>query len=259
MVNELDFNKENEMLFSHRGVELIKNFNKRNLEVSLFQDSEDVYAYIEKFIIEHPYIHNISFSDGVTLYQLGLYQWVKDKYKEPIFSVSEPLERGKNGHFVVFGDQPEGRMHLPYEEWKEKQDLWYENLRKSLMSDLLIISANAVTLSGEIVSVDGTGNRVAGMVFGPRHVLCIVGRNKIVANIDAAIDRIRNYVCPMTYTRHMLKHAASFQTLPCVNKGKCYDCNDENSACRDFVVIRGQIKIHKDRIHLLVVNKDLGF
>lgn len=257
MVDELNLIEEENTLFNLRGGMLKTNFGRRNLEVHLLQDKSEVYKFIEDFIASRSYINDISFSDGVTLYQLGLYNWVKEKYSH--LNVTEPLERGENGHFTVFGNQPPGRMNLPYDEWKAKQDLWYENLRKSLMSDLFIIGANAITLDGEIVSVDGTGNRVGGMIFGPRHVLCVVGRNKIATNLEAAMDRVRNHACPMTYQRHLLKHACSFQTLPCVKKGKCYNCNDENSACRDFVIIRGQIKIHKDRIHLLVVNQDLGF
>lgn len=257
MVDELDFKKEESHFFEKRGELIKRNFAKRNIEVSLMNDTESVYKFIDSFIQDRPYIKHISFSDGVTLYQLDLYKWIKRKYSNLL--VTEPLERGETGHYKVFGEQPEGRMNLPYEEWKEKQDLWYENLRKSLLCDLFIISANAITLQGEIISIDGTGNRVAGMIFGPKHVLCIVGKNKISTNIETAFDRINNYAAPMTYIRHLNKHAASFQNLPCVNNGKCYSCNDESSACRDIIIMRGQIKMHKDRLHLLVVNKNIGF
>ena len=150
-------------------------------------------------------------------------------------------------------------MHLPFEEWKACHDKWYEDCRKSLLSDLLIISANAVTLNGEIVSIDGLGNGVTGMMFGPLHVICIVGRNKIVPNVDYALERIHNFVAPLTYIRHNNKHNASFQDVPCVKTGKCFNCSHEYSSCREVVIMRGQIKQHKDRLHLLVINKDLGF
>lgn len=150
-------------------------------------------------------------------------------------------------------------MNLPYEVWKEKNDSWYDGCRESLLSDLLIISANAVTMDGEIISIDGLGNRVAGMIFGPKHVICIVGKNKISTNEESALDRIHNYVVPMTYTRHMMKHSDSFQDVPCVKMGKCVNCYHEYSSCRNVVVMRGQIKQHKDRLHLVIINKHLGF
>lgn len=127
------------------------------------------------------------------------------------------------------------------------------------MSDLLIISANGITLNGEVISIDGLGNRVSGMIFGPRHVVCIVGRNKIYPNEDVAMAMIRNHVVPLTYLRHINKHIASFNDVPCVKLGKCVDCMHEYSSCRNIVVMRGQIKQHKDRFHLVVINEDLGF
>lgn len=256
MVNELDFVEEENMFFQVRGNHLQKIFTQKSIDCQLLEIG-GVKPFIEKFIEDRPYIKNIAFSDGVTLYQLGLFDWVKEKYKH--LEVNEPLERGKTGHFAIFGEQPEGRMHLPYEEWKVKTDAWYDNVRASLLSDLLIISANAITMNGEIISVDGLGNRVAGMIFGPRHVLCIVGRNKIFPNEEAARSHIQNYVAPKTYIRHLKKHAATFQDLPCVKNGKCFNCSHMYSSCRNLVIVRGQIKQHSDRIHLLVVNEDLGF
>jgi len=127
------------------------------------------------------------------------------------------------------------------------------------LSDLLIVSANAITLHGEIVSLDGLGNRVGGMIFGPRHVLVIVGRNKISTDVETALTRIRNEVAPMTFIRHNLKHHTNFFDLPCLKVGRCMDCSQPQSACKDLVIVRGQNNRHKDRIHLIVVNKDLGF
>lgn len=258
MVNELDFSEENKAFFEVQGNLLKKNFENRHVQTSLLYNTEEVYEYIQQFIKDRPYIKNVAFSDGVTLYQLNLFEWAKENLGKDVI-INQPLKRGSNGHYAIFGDQPSGRMHLPYDEWKTLNDEWYEGCRKSLLSDLLIISANAITLNGEIVSIDGLGNRVTGMMFGPLHVICIVGKNKIVPNVDYALDRIHNYVAPMTYIRHNNKHNASFQDVPCVKTGKCFNCSHEYSSCRDVVIMRGQIKQHKDRLHLLVINRDLGF
>ncbi len=258
-VDEKDFTNEYGAIFEIKGKIIKKQFENRNIQTHLLNDKQEVISFIETFIKERDYINKIGFSDGVTLYQLGLFDWVKKQYGENGYDVRIPLERTKTGQFAIYGDQPPGRMNLPYEEYKEKTERWYENLRETLLSDLFIISANAITLDGEIISIDGLGNRVSGMIFGPRHVLCIVGRNKINSNKEIALDRIHNYTVPMTYLRHSNKHWANFQDVPCLKIGKCTNCSHNESSCRNTVIISGQIKQHADRIHLIIVNDDLGF
>lgn len=257
MVSEINLQDVESQWFSIRGGVLKQRFESRNIPVELIDDNEGVYNYISEFVASHKDINTIAFSDGVTLYQLDLFDWARQQFRDK--EIIQPLRRTPNGHYFVFGEQPEGKLNLPKEEFDEKMAEWYEGCRKSLLSDLLIISANAITLHGEIVSVDGLGNRVSGMIFGPRHVLVIVGRNKIVTDVEAAQNRIRNKVAPMTFIRHNLKHHTNFVDLPCLKVGRCMDCSQPQSACRDWVIIRGQNNRHKDRIHLLVVNKDLGF
>lgn len=256
-INELDLTQEKSQLFHIKGDTLKKNFEKRHVQTELFDNQDDIYIYIQEFINSHPKIKSIAFSDGVSLYELNLYDWCKSTFPE--LDVNFPLERSNTGHYALFGEREPGIKSIPIDEWHEKMDEWYENVRQRMLCDLFIVSANAITMNGEIVSVDGLGNRVAGMIFGPRHVLCIVGRNKITTNIDSAIERIQNYVTPLTYLRHINKHFSNFSEVPCVKTGKCFECNHDSSACRDVVIIRGQNNIHKDRIHLLVVNEDLGF
>jgi hypothetical protein len=258
-VDELDFSKEHKAFFEIQGKVLKKKFGSRNVKIHLLQDSEEVKDLISDFIKEREHIRNIAFSDGVTLYQLGLFDWIKNNYKSKGYSVNQPLERSRTGHYAVFGEEPPGRMNLPHDKYKVKYDEWYEGLRASLSSDLLIISANAITMEGEIVSIDGIGNRVSGMIFGPLHVLCIVGRNKIVKDVDYALERIHNYTVPLTYLRHNMKHWSNFQDVPCLKHGICTKCNHPESSCRNIVIIRGQVKRHHDRLHLVVVNQDLGF
>ena len=256
-VDECDFSKERSQLFDIQGGVAQRNFAKRHVEASLVSEKEEVYSYISKFIEERPYINSIAFSDGATLYQLELFNWVRKTY--PDKDINQPLQRSRTGHYAVYGENPPGPTNFPFEEWKERTDKWQENCRRSLTADLLIISANAITMKGEVVSIDGLGNRVSGMLFGPKHVICIVGRNKIYPDSDTALTMIHHRVVPLTYLRHINKHHASFQDVPCVKLGQCVNCMHEYSSCRDVVVMRGQIKQHKDRFHLLMVNQDLGF
>ena len=153
---------------------------------------------------------------------------------------------------------PPGRLDLPYDEYYEKVSQYVEKMRKTLLSDVFIIGANAITMDGEIVSVDGSGNRVAGMIFGPRKVIVVVGRNKIVKDTDAAMWRIHNVSAPLNYIRHNEKHHNRYHDLPCMKIGRCVKCSHPRSACMSTVIVRGAVEFNKDRIHLVIINEDLG-
>lgn len=129
-----------------------------------------------------------------------------------------------------------------------------ENRRRKkagLAADVYVSSANALTEDGRICCVDGGGNRVAALLFGPDKVFVVVGRNKIVADEQAAWERIRRVASPQT--------AASLgRALPCVEDGECHDCGRPDRICRYYVTMRGQMERDRDRISVIVVDQDLG-
>lgn len=125
-------------------------------------------------------------------------------------------------------------------------------MRETLLTDLFVIGANAITMNGEIVSIDGTGNRVAGMIFGPKKVINIADKNKIVKDLDQALYRIRNITAPLNYIRHINKHHNRFDEIPCVKLRYCVDCSHPRSGCYNTVIVRGAVEINKDRIHLII-------
>ncbi|MDD2495365.1 MAG: LUD domain-containing protein [Tissierellia bacterium] len=258
IIDETDLIDEEKMFFNTQVSILKKKFGGRRIDVHGIQNVSELYSFIDSFIEERSYVNKISFSDSVTLYQLDVFNYILENYAKEK-EVFWPLERSKSGHYKIYGEQPKGRMNLPYDEYIEKHTKWYEHIRKAQNSDLTIISANAITMNGEIVSVDGLGNRVSSMIFGPKHVLIIVGKNKIVKNIESAIERIHNYTAPLTYIRHANKHYTNHMKLPCVQTGKCISCSSPESACMNTVIIRGQIHHHADRIHLIIINENLGF
>jgi hypothetical protein len=258
MVDETNIQKEADYFFRSQTGFLKKKFESRRIKVHIANDGNHVRQLLTDFIEERPHINKISFSDSVTLYQLGIFEFVFNKWGNKK-DIHWPLERTSSGHYKIYGDQAPGRMNLPYEEYKEKFEQWYDNIRESYISDLTITGANAITLNGEIVSTDGLGNRVSSIIFGPRHVFIVVGKNKIVTNIDSAIDRIQNFAAPLNYIRHAQKHYTNHLSLPCTSKGKCLTCSNTESACMNTVIIRGQIHHHEDRIHLVIVNENLGF
>lgn len=117
-------------------------------------------------------------------------------------------------------------------------------------SDYYFMSSNAITLDGMLMNIDGNGNRVANLIFGPEHVIVVVGMNKVVPTIEDAYDRIRNIASPPNTIR--LK-----KNTPCSKLGKCGDCYSDDCICNQIVITRRSRE--KERIIVLLVNDNLGF
>lgn len=125
-----------------------------------------------------------------------------------------------------------------------------EVLRRQLTCDLFLSSSNALTLDGELVNVDGAGNRVAALSFGPVKTVVVVGANKIVRDEAAAWDRLETHASPMNARR------LGKQT-PCVKAGTCQDCDAEGRICRIYQVLRRRPSMSDFTV--LVVGTPLGF
>lgn len=117
-------------------------------------------------------------------------------------------------------------------------------------ADFFLSSANAMTDDGEIVNIDGNSNRVSMIAQGPKHVLFIVGMNKICGDIDSAMKRARNVAAPINAQRFGL-------STPCSKTGACMNCKSPDTICCQFLITR--FSRHKDRIHVILVNDNLGF
>jgi len=102
-------------------------------------------------------------------------------------------------------------------------------MRKALLTDVFLSGSNALTMDGKIVNVDATGNRVAGMFFGPKKAVIVVGVNKIVKDAGEALERIRDVAAPLNARR--IREERGWELLPCVKAGKCVDCRAENRIC----------------------------
>lgn len=120
----------------------------------------------------------------------------------------------------------------------------------ALQADWFVASANAIAHDGRIVNLDHSGNRVAGLLYGPEHVLIVAGRNKVVATYEEALNRVRNVAAPQNARRAGLRP-------PCVEAGRCVDCRSPERVCNSLVVIEGQSD--PERMTVLVVDKELGF
>jgi len=124
-----------------------------------------------------------------------------------------------------------------------------ERRRESLLVDLFITGTNAVTRSGELVNLDMIGNRVAGITFGPRNVVVMVGRNKIVEDLEAAIERIKDYAAPVNAMRLNKK-------TPCAKTGACEECKSPERICNSWTIT--QKSFPKGRIKVILINENLG-
>lgn len=122
--------------------------------------------------------------------------------------------------------------------------------RRQLTCDCFISSTNAITLDGKLVNVDGTGNRVSAMIFGPKKVVIVAGINKIVADVDSALERIEMYAAPMNNKRLNLPN-------PCTKAGICMDCSASSRICNVTTIIRKKPSLSD--INIIIVGEELGY
>ncbi len=125
-----------------------------------------------------------------------------------------------------------------------------EIFRQSFFANTYLTSSNAITENGELYNVDGNGNRVAAMLYGPDQVIVVVGINKLVKNIEQAISRVEETAAPANNIR-------LHKNNPCTKIGHCMDCKTEGRICNEYTVIKRQSA--KGRIHVIIVNKELGY
>lgn len=127
-----------------------------------------------------------------------------------------------------------------------------EVFAKSMTCDAYFTSSNAITEKGELYNVDGTGNRVAAMIWGPKSVIVVAGYNKIVKDLDEAKKRVAEIAAPANAIRLGMG-------TPCTEIGKCVNCASEKRICATAVTIGHQMPKFKDRIKVILVGEELGY
>ena len=130
----------------------------------------------------------------------------------------------------------------------------YEDKREAMLlaydADFFLSSANAMTEDGIIINIDGNSNRVSAIAQGPKKVVFIVGMNKVCKDVDGAMKRARNIAAPVNAQRFGL-------STPCAKTGSCMDCKSPDTICCQFLMTR--FSRHADRIHVILVNEELGY
>lgn len=196
---------------------------KNNFEVYIAKTGEDAKKLVLDKILPQLSPETVSWGGSLTHVQTGLYDELKAR---PGITILDTYDKSLS--------PPEA----------------YERRRQSLLVDLFITGTNAVTEKGRLVNLDMIGNRVAAITFGPKNVIIVVGRNKIVANVDEAIERIKTYAAPVNAMR-------LDKNTPCMKTGICQNCKSPDRICNAWTI--SEKSFPKGRIKVILINEDLGF
>ena len=194
-----------------------------NFDVYLANNKEEACKTVLEDIMPGLSARSISWGGSMTFMATGLYQQLKDN---PELNVLDAFDK------------------------KISTEKMYERRRQALLVDLFITGTNAVTETGQLVNLDMIGNRIGGLTFGPKWVIILVGRNKIVADLDEAMFRIKNYVAPVNSMRLDKK-------TPCVKTSYCQECKSPDRICNTWTITEKSFP--KGRIKVVLINEDLGF
>ena len=195
---------------------------KNNFSAFIAKTPADAKKIVIDRILTELDVTSVSWGDSMTLYETNILPYFKEK---PGITLIE-----------TFGE------NIP-------RELSMQRRKEAIFVDLFFTGTNAVTESGMLVNLDMIGNRVGGITYGPQHVVIVVGRNKIVANLEDAMYRIKNYAAPANAMRHGKK-------TPCIKTSYCMDCKSIDRICNVWTIHE---KSHpKGRIKVILINQDLG-
>ena len=203
--------------------DLKESLEGNNFEVHLAHDAASAREIVLEEILPQAKPESISWGGSLTLHQTKLYTGLKDRTD---MKVLDPFDKNLS----------------PADS--------YELRRQALLVDLYITGTNAVTEAGQLVNLDMTGNRVGALTFGPKTVVVLLGRNKLVASLEDAMIRIKNYSAPVN-TRRLDKKT------PCAKTAVCAECNSPDRICNSWTITEKSFP--KGRIKVILINEDLGF
>ncbi len=193
-----------------------------NFEVFLAEKKEDVHKIVLEELIPQLNPSTISWGGSMTFTGSGLYEKLKDKSDIEVWDTFDSK----------ISDAEKNQLR-----------------RQALHADLFITGTNAITEDGQLVNLDMIGNRIAALTFGPRWVIIVVGRNKIVSDLEEAMFRVKNYVAPTNSMRLDKK-------TPCVKTSFCQECKSPDRICNTWTITEKSFP--KGRVKIVLINEDLG-
>lgn len=203
--------------YDKRGATLVKNLQNRHFEAYYCSTKEEA---LEKALSLIPAGSSVGWGGTVTCQQIGL------------------IDAVRNGDYCAV-DRDKAKSP------QEKEEI----MRQCLLADTFLTGANAMSVDGQMVNIDGTGNRLAAICYGPKQVIAVVGMNKVTDTLESAIQRARSVASPMNEQRF------DFPT-PCNTTGVCADCKSERCICNQILITRNN---RGNRIKFVLVGEDLGF
>lgn len=199
-----------------RAESCVKHLRMHGFGADYFETKEEVLSYLKENI---PKGSSIGIGGSVTLTEIGVLSW---------------LTGNEEYHFL-------DRYHTDYVS---------RVFHESLNADVYLMSTNALTEEGELYNIDGNGNRLAALIYGPKKVYVIAGTNKIVKNLEEAVSRVELFSAPANNIR-------LGKTNPCTKTGQCMHCSTPSTICNQIVTTRRSGT--PGRIHVLLVNEALGY
>jgi hypothetical protein len=200
-----------------------KALEANNFEVFIVQSASEARDLILKTLMPRINPKVISWGGSMTINAIGI---TETFIHNPDLSVIDPYEPGI------------------------KPEEAYERRRQGLLVDLFFAGTNALTEEGELVNLDAIGNRVGAIHFGPKNVILAIGRNKLVPDLNTAIDRVKGFASPVNAIRLKRK-------TPCVATAFCEDCMSPDRICNVWTITEKSFPKH--RIKVILINQDLGF
>ena len=202
--------------------DLKKVLESNNFDVFLAENAAQAKELVLKGIIPETGAKSVSWGGSMTFIDTGIYETVK---ANPDLEVVDTFDKSVSA--------------------EEKLEL----RRKAILVDLFITGTNAVTEAGQLVNLDMIGNRITAITFGPKNVIILVGRNKIVPDLEEAMFRIKNYTAPINAMRLNMK-------TPCIKTSCCEECSSTDRICNTWTITEKSFP--KGRVKVVLINEDLG-
>lgn len=199
------------------GPQVVEAMKKRHFEAYYCPDAEQACRQILSMI---PREDSVAWGGSMTLQELGIKEALRQRGQRMIDRDAVPADQKA------------------------------ETMVQALTADTFLMSSNAITKDGQLFNIDGTGNRIAALCFGPKSVIVVAGMNKVVADMDAAYARVRQFVAPVNAKRLN-------QNTPCAVTGKCADCLSQDCICANMLTTRNSRPAGK--IKVVLIGEELGF
>ncbi len=200
-----------------------KALENNNFEVFIAGNTQEAGIIFSNEILPNLQIKTVSWGDSITLRATPILEQLRRQQNiEIIDTFAKGVERG----------------------------ILIERRRQALLVDLFLTGSNAITETGKLVNLDMVGNRVGGITFGPKHVVLLIGRNKLVKDVDSAMERIKSHAAPINAIRH-----EGWKT-PCMKTAYCMDCSSPDRICNTWVI--NEKSYPKKRIKIILINEECG-